>query len=184
MSKSKVLAAAGSVLASSSLLLGIAGSNLIKTSESKLNAAYRDPVGIVTVCYGHTSPHLRMGMTFTDAECDLLFRSDVAKHQMVLRGPKNCIRSAPLNQNQLDAVTSLTFNIGNGAFCKSTMARKLAARDYAGAAAEFPKWRYAGGRVLRGLELRRSKEQALFLRPEPAKPTAIKHLVSWKGLFW
>ena len=182
--KSKVLAAAASVLASSSLLLGVAGSSLIKTSEGKLNAAYRDPVGIVTVCYGHTSPHLRMGMTFTDAECDLLFRSDVAKHQVVLRGPQNCIRSAPLNQNQLDAVTSLTFNIGNGAFCKSTMARKLAARDYVGAAAEFPRWKYAGGRVLRGLEIRRAKEQTLFQSPEPPKPRQVRQLVSWSGLLW
>lgn len=92
MSKSKVLAAAASFVASGSLLLGVAGANLIKVSEGKVNSVYSDAVGVLTVCYGHTSPYLRKGMTFTDRECDLLFQSDVIKHQVPLVGPRNCIR--------------------------------------------------------------------------------------------
>lgn len=160
--KARVLGAAAAVVASGSLTLGVTGANLIQSSEGTIYRAYKDPVGIVTACTGHTSPYLRMGMTFTKAECDLLFKADVIKHQQVILGPRNCIKSAPLNPNQIDAVTSLVFNIGTGNFCKSTMARKLSARDYAGAANEFPKWKYAGGRVLPGLVIRRSKEQALF----------------------
>lgn len=168
-------------MAGGSLLLGVAGADLIKTSEGKVNRVYLDAVGVPTACYGHTSPHLRMGMTFTDAECDLLFRSDVVKHQVPLVGPRNCIRSAPLTGNQLDALTSLTFNIGNANFCKSTMARKLAARDYAGASAEFPKWKYAKGRVLPGLVVRRAKEQYLFNSHSAWKPYSVKQLVTING---
>ena len=181
MSKSKVLAAAASFVASGSLLLGVAGADLIKTSEGKVNRVYPDAVGVLTVCYGHTSPYLAKGMTFTDAECDLLFRSDVIKHQAPLVGPKNCIKSAPLTDNQFDALTSLIFNIGNGNFCKSTMARKLAARDYAGASAEFPKWKYAKGRVLPGLVTRRAKEQYLFNTPSLWQPYTVKQLVRIDG---
>lgn len=160
--KQRVLSAAAAVVATGTLSLGVTGANLIQSSEGTIYKAYRDPVGIITACTGHTSPYLRMGMTFTKAECDLLFKSDVIKHQKVIIGKGNCIKDAPLNPNQIDAVTSLVFNIGTGNFCKSTLARKLSARDYAGAAKEFPKWKYAGGKVLPGLVIRRSKERALF----------------------
>lgn len=175
------MAAALSILASSSLLLGVAGANLIKTSEGKVNSVYADAVGVLTVCYGHTSPYLRKGQTYTDDECDMLFRSDVVKHQKPIYGPTNCIKSAPLNSNQLDALTSLTFNIGNGNFCKSTLAKKLAARDYTGASKEFSKWKYAGGRVLPGLVTRRAKEQVLFDTPAGWGPYTIRHLVTVQG---
>lgn len=175
------MAAALSILASSSLLLGVAGANLIKASEGKVNTVYSDAVGVLTVCYGHTSPYLRKGQTYTNSECDLLFRSDVVKHQVPLIGSNNCIKSAPLSGNQLDALTSLTFNIGNGNFCRSTLARKLAARDYAGASKEFPKWKYAGGRVLRGLVTRRAQEQALFNSPATWNPYTLKQLVTING---
>jgi len=133
---------------------------------------------VMTVCYGHTSPLLRKGMSFTDAECDLLFQSDVVKHQKVLVGPKNCIKSAPLTGNQRDALTSFVFNLGTGNFCGSTLARKLAAKDYSGAAKEFPKWKYAGGRVLPGLVIRRSNEQSLFNSHAIWKPYTLRTLTA------
>lgn len=156
--KTRVLAAA----ASGAVVLGTAGASLIQTSEGLHQKVYKDPVGILTVCWGHTSPHLRLGQTYTLGECQLLFRSDVAKHQKALYGPTNCIRSAPLTGNQSDALTSFAFNLGVPKFCGSTLAKKVAARDYEGAAKEFPKWKYAKGRVLPGLVTRRSKEQELF----------------------
>lgn len=150
--------------------IGIAGITLIRDSEGLVNKTYLDPVGIVTACYGHTDPKLRLGQTFTDKQCEALLRKDIAKHQIVIQpGHKaNCVKHAPLTQNQNDAVVSLVFNIGNGAFCRSTMARKLSARDYPGAANEFPKWVYAtsnGRKVkLNGLIKRRENERKLFLK--------------------
>ena len=174
--KVKVLAAALAVAGTAILTTG--GYDLIQQSEGKINKVYLDPVGIPTVCYGHTNSNLRLGMTFTDAECDLLFRSDVAKHQVPLLGPKNCIGFAPLNNGQRDALTSLTFNIGNGAFCKSTLARKLRVYDYAGASAEFPKWKNAKGKVLPGLVTRRAHERCLFDGRKDCKYD-VKTLVKW-----
>lgn len=146
------------------------------TSEGKENRAYKDVAGIVTICYGHTGPDVKMGMVKTDAECDALFISDVKKHQApITTGHKaNCIGNVLLNYNQRDAVTSFIFNVGNGAFCASTMARKLKASDFEGAALEFPKWNKStvNGKkvVLKGLVTRRANEQALFRSLEPWYP--------------
>lgn len=70
----------------------------------------------------------------------------------------------PLTQNQYDALADFIYNVGATNFAKSTLLRKLNAKDYAGAAAEFPKWNKGGGKVLPGLERRRKKEQDLFLK--------------------
>lgn len=162
------------------LTIGTIGGLLIQSSEGKVNRAYRDPVGIWTICYGHTGPEVKPGLVWSDAKCEQVFLEDVAKHQAVLIGPRSCIGDALKPQsNRLDAVTSFTFNIGNDRFCKSTMARKLRAKDYAGAAREFPKWKYAGGRVMPGLVTRRAKEQALFNSTQEWKPYVVKAMVTY-----
>lgn len=69
----------------------------------------------------------------------------------------------PLNQNQFDALVDFTFNLGVGNFQSSTLLKKLNARDFAGAANEFPRWNKAQGQVLAGLTKRRNKEKELFL---------------------
>lgn len=152
-------------------MIGASGLALIKSSEGLRTTAYADPVGIPTVCYGHTGPEVRLGMRVSADECERVLKQDIAAHQPVLLpgSPTNCIGNAPLNQNQLDALTSFTFNVGNSKFCKSTMARRLLVLDYSGAAAEFPKWSKArvGGKFVQlpGLHKRRLAEQKLFLTP-------------------
>lgn len=113
-----------------------------------------------------------MGQTYTPAQCDQLLLADLRKHQVViLAGNKaNCIGNAPLTPNQRDALTDFIFNVGTTKFCKSGLAAKLKARDYPGAAREFPKWKYAGGRVLPGLVKRRKAEQDLFLSNQRSEP--------------
>lgn len=146
-------------------IIGAAGVSLIQTSEGYVPKTYRDPVGIPTSCWGHTGPDVRMGQTLTRDQCEALLGRDIVSH---VQGVKSCVR-VPLNVNQMDAVVSFTFNVGVNKFCNSTMARKLNARDYVGAAGEFPKWRYGtvNGRtvVLPGLVTRRAAEQRLFLTP-------------------
>ena len=75
----------------------------------------------------------------------------------------NKIVKVPLTQNQFDALCDLIYNIGSGAFSKSTLLKKLNVKDYAGAASEFVKWNMAGGKVLPGLTKRREEEKKLFL---------------------
>ena len=67
-----------------------------------------------------------------------------------------------IDQNQFDALVSLTYNIGAGAFRNSTLLKKLNVGDYHGASAQFDVWNKASGRVLQGLVNRRSVERTLF----------------------
>ncbi|WP_256544412.1 lysozyme [Pseudomonas sp. HMSC08G10] len=56
--------------------------------------------------------------------------------------------TTPLSQNQWDALVCFTYNLGAANLESSTLRRMLNAGDYAGAAAQFPRWNKAGGKVL------------------------------------
>ncbi len=92
--------------------------------------------------------------TRTRLEADLAKRSEVVSRLV----------KVPLTPNQRAALISFTFNIGDGAFEKSRLLKKLNAGDYAGAANQLDVWVHAGGKRLPGLVNRRAKEKALFLR--------------------
>ncbi|WP_230951259.1 lysozyme, partial [Xylella fastidiosa] len=68
----------------------------------------------------------------------------------------------PLKQQQFDALVSLSFNIGAGAFHRSTLLKRLNAGDVAGALEQFHVWKWAGGSIQSGLIIRRAAERALF----------------------
>lgn len=68
-----------------------------------------------------------------------------------------CVK-VPLNDGEFTAYVSLAYNIGAGAFCKSTLVKKLNKLDYAGACSEILRWNRSGGRVLAGLKKRRFQE--------------------------
>lgn len=146
-------------------VVGAACLSMVQAHEGLRLKPYYDPVGIPTVCYGHTGPDVKMGTTYTVAQCDRILIQDLSKHRA---GIERCI-TAPLTANQRDAVVSFAFNLGVTKTCKSTLVRKLNRRDYIGAADEFPKWDKArvNGRLvaLRGLTKRRAAERALFLTP-------------------
>ncbi|NWG25684.1 MAG: lysozyme [Pseudorhodoplanes sp.] len=129
---------------------------LIGSFEGLRLAAYRDPVGIVTACYGETQ-YVRLGMTFTKEECDLqLVRSLVAHEDGMLR----CLRVRLPPRVHL-AMLSLTYNIGVGAFCRSSLPGKLNAGDFAAACDTLPEFSRAGGSVLAGLLVRRESEREI-----------------------
>ena len=124
--------------------------------EGTVHSTYKDPIGIVTVCAGHTGPELRMGQRYTKEQCETMLYGDLLKHADAL----SCIKT-PLADNQKAAFLSFAFNVGNGAFCKSTLARKANAGDLMGACAELSRWVIAGGRELPGLVKRRAAERQL-----------------------
>lgn len=124
--------------------------------EGKVNRTYVDPVGVLTSCYGHTGTELRKGQTFTDEQCLAQLQTDLVKHAAALE----CI-NWPLTDGQKVAFLSFAFNVGNGAFCGSTLARKANAGDMPGACAELSRWTYAGGKQLPGLIERRATERQL-----------------------
>jgi GH24 family phage-related lysozyme (muramidase) len=69
----------------------------------------------------------------------------------------------PLTQNEFDALVSFVFNVGTGAFEKSSMLKLLNSGHMPLAAGQFDRWIYAKGKVLNGLKKRRAAEKALFL---------------------
>jgi lysozyme len=71
-----------------------------------------------------------------------------------------------VNQNQYDALVSFVFNLGIGAFRKSTLLKKIQANPNDPAIrAEFMKWVNAGGKPLKGLITRRAAEADLYFKP-------------------
>lgn len=124
--------------------------------EGTVFRSYKDPADIVTVCTGHTGSDVKMGQSYTKAQCEELLYRDLLQHADALA----CIR-VPLTDHQRAAFLSFAFNVGNGAFCKSTLVRKANAGDITGACAELSRWTMAGGRELPGLVKRRAAERQL-----------------------
>lgn len=135
------------------------GLDLIKQFEGLELKAYKDSVGVVTIGYGSTGPHVSMGMVITQEQAESLLKQDVSRFE---KGVSDLVK-VPLNQNQFDALVSFSFNLGLGNLKSSTLLRKLNSLDYVGTANEFPRWNKAGGVVLKGLTRRREAEKALFL---------------------
>lgn len=138
--------------------LGAAGAELIKGFEScRLQAYLPTADDVPTIGYGHTKG-VQMGDTCTQAVADAWFLEDVA-------WAEECVGKAVtsvLTQNEFDALVSLCFNIGCGAFGKSTLVKLLNAGDYDASAREFRRWDKQRGTVLAGLTRRRAAEEKLF----------------------
>lgn len=69
-----------------------------------------------------------------------------------------------LHELSRGALVSFVYNLGAGALKSSNLRKAINDRRWGDVPAEFMKWRMAGGRVLRGLELRRQAEAQMFLR--------------------
>jgi len=136
------------------------GKNLIKHFEGVRLTSYRDIVGVLTIGVGHTGPDVFDNMTITAQEANDLLGIDLHIAETAIS--KNV--KVPLNQNQFDALVSLVFNIGTGAFKNSTLLRVLNTKDYLHAADQFLVWNKAGGKVVQGLANRRMAEFDLFLK--------------------
>jgi lysozyme len=135
--------------------------DLIKSSESFSPTAYLCPVGIPTIGYGHTAGVLSADVgnrRITEAMGEQLLCDDLA----IFCDAVEKLIKVSLTDGQFGALVSLAFNIGVGAFKKSTLLRRLNAGDFTGAAEQFSVWNKGGGRVLPGLVKRRESERILF----------------------
>lgn len=136
-------------------------------------AAYLCPAHVPTIGYGCTEG-VKLGMVWSEEEAEAAFRRELAKFEDAVSRSV----TIEINQNEADALISLAYNIGAGAFSKSNLLRRLNKGDRAGAAKAFHLWNKGGGRVLPGLVSRRAREAALFLKPvekpeAPYMPQAV-----------
>ncbi|MBX6965984.1 lysozyme [Alcaligenes faecalis] len=131
---------------------------LVAAWEGRSLVAYVDPVGIPTICEGYTHG-VKLGDVATPAQCDALTKQEVVKALTVVD------RSVPqtLPDGIRVALASFVYNVGPGAYGGSTLLRRLRTGDLKAACNELPRWVYAGGKKLRGLERRREAERQICL---------------------
>ena len=132
------------------------GIDLIKKFEGVRLKAYLDTGGVPTIGVGHTKG-VKMGQTITEAQADQFLRDDLATAMEAVR------RLFPVTtQGQFDSLTSFVFNLGEGQVKTSTLRRMHNEGDYAGAKAQFARWKFDNGKELAGLVKRRAAEAELY----------------------
>lgn len=149
--------------------INAAGLDLIKTFEGLATEAYVDPVGILTIGYGHTG-NVKAGDKISAQQADQLLQQDLVTFE---NGVAKLVK-ATINDNEFSALVSLAYNIGLGNFGSSTALKRLNSGDVLGAADAIEWWNKGKVNgtlyVLPGLARRRAAEKALFLMPESAAP--------------
>ena len=139
--------AAGSLIVSAATLVSVA------VNEGYSPTTYLDAVGIPTIGFGETRG-VEVGEKTTPVRAIIQLQDSLDAHA---KGMVQCIH-VPISQNEYNAYLSFTYNVGVGAFCGSTLNKKLNAGQYDSACKELLNWNHAGGKILPGLTKRRQQE--------------------------
>ncbi len=137
---------------------------MLKHHEGVRNKPYQCPAKLWTVGIGHligdgkTLPP-EWNKTFTNEEIDGLLKRDLNRFE---RGILKMLPNVRLRQCEFDALVSFSFNLGLGTFQRSTLRQALLRGDKEAAIESLLKYCRAGGRVLKGLQLRREAEAKMF----------------------
>ena len=137
---------------------------LIKHHEGVRNRPYRCPANLWTVGVGHLIGDGKLlpdsyNRTFSQEEIDGILKSDLRRFEL---GVHKMLPNVPLRQHEFDAIISFCFNLGLGCFQRSTLRQALLRGDKKAAMESLVKYCRAGGKILRGLQIRRLDERALF----------------------
>ena len=136
------------LVVSAGLLVSIAG------YEGYREFAYTPIAGdVATIGFG-TTDGVKSGDKTTPVAALERALKDIEKFDEAI---KECVR-VPLHQNEYDAYLSLSYNIGSGAFCSSTLVKELNLQRYTEACKEILRWDKFKGKPLAGLTKRRQAE--------------------------
>jgi len=159
------MASNGGRLSIAALVLSAAGFVGIALNEGYSDRAITPvPGDVPTIGFG-TTEGVKPGDTTTPPKALARALQDVNKYEGAI---KRCV-TVPLHQYEYDSYVDLAYNVGPGAFCGSTLVKKLNAEDYPGACAEILRWRFYQGRdcsapenkrLCGGLWTRRQQENA------------------------
>lgn len=152
-------------------MIGRPGIDLIKSFEGFRSHAYPDPATgaePITIGYGTTrypnGDKVRMGEVITIEHAEALLKADAERRYKAIIG----WMPDTVNQNQIDAVVSFCYNVGVGAFEKSTLRKRIWDKpNDPSIRVEFMKWIRAGGKIMAGLQRRRKAESDLYFTPMP-----------------
>ncbi|MBC3830948.1 lysozyme [Undibacterium amnicola] len=131
---------------------------MVMMLEGGVFRTYKDPIGILTSCYGHTGPELKLGQKFTKAQCEDQLYADLLKHADDI----DCVK-VPMSLGQTVAYISFSYNVGKKKFCESTLVKLANTGDKVGSCNQMSRWIYAAGKALAGLVERRRIERAVCL---------------------
>lgn len=133
---------------------------LVGGFEGLRTKAYLDVVNVPTICFGETRG-VKIGDTKNVAECKAMLGEALAEFET---GMRKCLKSPDsIPDRPYVAFLSLAYNVGTGAFCRSTLVKRVNAGDIRGGCDELLKWDRAGGMRWKGLTRRRQEERALCL---------------------
>lgn len=136
-----------------------AGSLIVPTNEGLVTKTYLDPIGIVTSCYGHTGPELKLGQQFTNEQCVKQLGEDVERADKEVHSAIH----VHLTWYQEAALIAFDYNEGVGNFRKSTLVKLFNAGQYTAGCKQMLRWVYAGGEVQPGLVKARQRETEVCL---------------------
>jgi len=143
-----------------SIALTALATGIISQFEGRELRAYQDIVNVWTICDGETKG-VKAGDVATPAQCDSMLAKNLITYEA---GMDRCL-TYPVPGKVKVAFLSLAYNIGTGAFCRSTLVRKANAGDVVGACEQILVWDKAGKppRPVKGLTNRRKAERELCL---------------------
>ena len=138
------------------------GEKLIKKFESCKLTAYKVDKNekYYTIGYGHYGPDVKKDMKISKETANKLFRNDIRYFETSVNNSLN----VEITQSMYNALVSFAYNVGVGAFRKSSLLMYVNKKQFKKASNEFKKWNKCGGKVLKGLVNRRKLEQVEFER--------------------
>jgi len=119
------------------LILSKEGADLLVQREGLRTRAYKDTKGIWTIGVGHTGPDVFPNSRWTTEKVMMVFQTDVKWAEEAVN-----LTTHPLKQHQFDALVSFVFNIGAGAWHKSTLKKLLQLGNIEAATKQFDRWRF------------------------------------------
>lgn len=143
--------------------LSTRGLNFIKSEEGLRLNVYRDSVGVLTIGYGHTGKDVVPGLVITEQQAERLLLADTGTAQDAV----NRLVKVALTPGQFDALVSFVFNVGVGAFERSTLLKVVNTNPADTAiVTQFRRWVFgtkSGVKIaLPGLVKRRTRESILY----------------------
>jgi lysozyme len=134
------------------------GRALLIELEGKRNHIYEDVAGLKTIGVGHLLKPGEDMTDLTDEQVDELLTKDLEIFERLVFGAV----IAKINQAQFDALVIFAFNVGAGAFLKSTLRQVINRSEFDQVPYQLMRWNKAGGKVVAGLTNRRKAEIKLW----------------------
>ena len=132
---------------------------IIKKYEGFSSQAYKCPAGVWTVGWGHTGRDINKDTILTREEAELMLKKDVANLQEQIL----FLLDGKPSMNELDALTSLCYNIGLGAFKKSRLLKRINLKENGELISkEWIEFNKVNSKVVKGLLRRRAEEICLY----------------------